>query len=103
MTPIRIQTAEAARRLGVSQKTVIRFIGAGEIAGARVGRRWTIELAAVTAYLEWQASTGSAACQPPQIRISIAGLTSDGPGSISTAASIGGRYEQTTRPRRSGG
>lgn len=49
--PPRVQTGEAASLLGVSRRMVQKLLVTGELAGARVGSRWTISPDDIAAYL----------------------------------------------------
>jgi excisionase family DNA binding protein len=47
-----LSTAEAARAMGVTQRTVCTFIDDGTLPAVRAGRRWRVHQADVDAYLE---------------------------------------------------
>jgi excisionase family DNA binding protein len=47
-----LSVAEVARRLGVSEQTVLRLIGAGELAAYRVGRAYKVNGDDLAAYLD---------------------------------------------------
>jgi excisionase family DNA binding protein len=51
--PLRVQTAEAARRLGVNMRTVQLMAGRGEIPGAaKIGNAWTFSIAKLHGFIE---------------------------------------------------
>ncbi|MBX9699534.1 MAG: helix-turn-helix domain-containing protein [Acetobacteraceae bacterium] len=52
----RIQSAEAAGLLGVSQRTVQMMLARGDLPGARVGARWTTTVEDIDTYLRQHAN-----------------------------------------------
>ena len=46
--------AQAAEQLGVSQRTLLRFMDADQIRGFRIGTRWKFMQSEVDAYLKRQ-------------------------------------------------
>lgn len=92
----RITIAEAAARLGVSERTVRALASRGEIPGvAKIGRRWTIGIVELSAYISRQQG---AACRSARVRLERTGaVLPSGVGRRSAAGNIDGLYAQTIR------
>jgi Helix-turn-helix domain len=75
--PLRVQTAEAARQLGVNMRTVQLMAGRGELPGAaKIGNAWTFDVVKLRAFIaakEAECAAGlnkpipkSPGCEPPR-------------------------------------
>lgn len=58
-----VGTAEAARRLGVSARTVATLVATGELASRKIGRRRIIPVQVLQSFLRNEANSDSAKSQ----------------------------------------
>src|SRR5947199_10083484 len=64
-----LSLGEAARLLGISQRTVQRLLERGELKGTKVGRQWRFHRADLTAYVNREPEAVAA---PPEADLSLA-------------------------------
>jgi excisionase family DNA binding protein len=92
----RIKIAEAAGRLGVSERTVRELVLRGDIPAAKVGKCWTIGVAELQAFLNRQ--QGEQCRQSVKRRVArTGGERLSGAGLRSAARKSDGRYAQMIR------
>ena len=90
----RVPIERASSILGVPPRTVQALAARGEIpAAAKIGRRWTFDLAALRGYVKFRESQSCRSAEPRGIVIG-GGIRSGG-ASRSRGARSGSAYEQT--------